>query len=689
MVFSSSAFACGASQMKTRQLDSLQAIVTKHIKDPALAELASSDDFSQTSLERGVQRWEQAHMVAALDVLLAYQRDRRAKAFYGPFAPSMSRSYQNDPRTRMVELLKRFLRSRAACSSLSEDEVRGVCSLCRDLLDHRDLFPAKNKRSFLCAIAEVYDHLQWQLQEVLEKDKSCANLAQLLISLSKNFVSDALAYLLLAPTDLSQTDALPSLEVVSLWQSLPDEGHPLPDRKDANLQKRMGDAWQTRCGSIVAALLRTPWCVKMFRGADEGYSASTVHTGAGLPALEDGEESCDAGWLVLSQISEARNEFASGNYKGSSLVGALRGSSVEKERMREDYIEALVATFDLTYLLGEVMLHFHRISEGLGDYGMIKVSSWLHPILEALVEKVQRLKYHLESLNKALDSVYVLGRARGRSVEKPAPSSTMSARAHCAYQRAVSGDGSHAQELAKVIEQLKSRSAPKRLPAVAKELGDACLSLRSVLASAEFRACVGDKFPDLPAIGGSPQQLNEQTEAMVLDAQTISTRSTEDHLPTLIQYNGRSQIASSKALAITDAKEQPQPLSNLKLRAEVYRLMTARMISCGGAGCGGPSAGRSSRHDRRLLAVSDGKLHIYEKSSKSAVKTAVDLPASVDRCLRLSATILDLAVFRLPEGAAENAGVWEHKEYIFEFDSPKEAKEFFEAFQSFGVNCLS
>lgn len=38
--------------------------------------------------------------------------------------------------------------------------------------------------------------------------------------------------------------------------------------------------------------------------------------------------------------------------------------------------------------LSEVMVQFHRISDGLGDFGMIRVSPWLHPVLDSLVEKV-------------------------------------------------------------------------------------------------------------------------------------------------------------------------------------------------------------------------------------------------------------------------------------------------------------
>eukprot|EP00435_Cladocopium_sp_Y103_P032546 s863_g8.t1 len=301
------------SQLATRQQDSLQAIVNKHVQDPALREL----NASQTSTERGLQRWEQAHLVSALDVINEYQRSRRARVFssLGDFGPSFRRSYKNDPRTRMCELLKSWLRANAACNSLPEEEVRSMCGLCRDILSHPQLFPARNPQSFMKSIADVYDHLQWQLQEVLEKDRSCAELAQRILSMSRNLVTDTITYLLLGPSDLKDTDGLPSMEVVKLWQSLPNEGHPMPHRKDPALQKLMGEAWQSHVGMLVAALLRAPWCVRLFAGADAESSTR-------LLALEDGKDFQLPS--LQSLLKEAERCFDAGYFKGSGLVGALR-----------------------------------------------------------------------------------------------------------------------------------------------------------------------------------------------------------------------------------------------------------------------------------------------------------------------------------------------------------------------------
>jgi len=688
----SSAFACGGqSQLKKRQCDSLQAIVNKHIEDPALRELSST----LTSTERGVHRWEQAHLISALDVLNAYQKDRKARAFnFSGAAPGCARSFKDDPRTRMCELLKSWLRINAGSSTLVEDEVRGVAGLCRDLLNHPELFPARNPRSFLRTVADVYDHLQWQLQEVLEKDRSCADLAQRVLSLSRNLTSDALAFLLLAPTDLQQTDALPSTEVVSLWQSLPSEGHPLPGRRDAMLQKVMAEAWRTRCGSMVAALLSTPWCLRLFAGADADASQ--------LLALEN--RNGEAEMALRSCINEARAEFNAGRYKGSSLVGALRGHN--KAADREHLFEAAMATFDLSFLLGEVMVQFHRISDGLGDYGMIRVSPWLHPFLEAVMEKVQKLKHHLESLNEKLDDAYVLARARGQSIEKPSPSTRMCSRARAAIERALIGRNSHANQLSQLIDELRSRSAPERLPHVAKGLGDACMALQHVLASPEFLSHVGDSFPQLPALAGSETGLGVPGRALgqnasapaapalaikdrqpMQDTARVQAKRVQFDIDDMAETSTRSatpistgrrenrydswtscctSISKSSVGSPCSSTASPRAEADGTARADVYRLVTSKVT------------GGYRRHDRRSLEVLDGQLLVYEKGSRMNVKSSIQLPGGIERIGMRSETILEILVSRLPACASPTDGVAEHKSYMFEFASAQIMQDFCE-----------
>jgi len=517
----------GPSATVTCQNSALQSLITKHMgSSEELANFQNGGDFAITSTERDLHRWEHAHLVAALDVLNSYQRERKARASLGMGGKFVrwSKQYNKDPRTRIIELLKRWLRTHAVAASIGEEEVRSVSSLCRDLLNYPHIFPARNPRSFLQTIAEVYDHMQLQLREVLEKDRTCAELAQRAISLSKNLISDALAYLMLAATDLSQTDALPSLEVVALWQSLPPFEHPLPGRVDAKLQKGMKEAWRSRCGIMIATILRAPHVVRLFDGiigeeemaaAEQKLALTTDQARSPVgghspppktprlmtprtPVQSGAPPDDDLPQTVPAMVAFIEEEFECGHYRGSGLAGYLRNAQNREARRR--YLEAIVLVYDLTYLLGEVFVHFHRISDGLGDYGTIRVAPWLHPFIEALSDKVLQLKVSLEHLSGYIDDVLVLARARKASVEKPCPSARMSARAHAAVQRAVIGRDSHAPLLLQTMEELKSRSAPERLPFVMEGLGDACMQLQRALGSPEFRARVGDAFPELPPI---------------------------------------------------------------------------------------------------------------------------------------------------------------------------------------------
>jgi len=393
--------------------------------------------------------------------------------------------------------MKRWLRSHAGSTTVTEDEVRGISGLCRDILNQPALFPSRNPRSFLQAVAEVYEHLQLQLREVLERDRTCADLVQRTLTLSRNFLSDAISYLLLGPTDLRQTDALPSLEVVALWQSLPEKGHPLAERVNPKLQWQMRDAWATHCGSLLATLLRTQWCVHLFDGGrgEKSVNLTALATADGHGEHQPKAEYPDLRSDVCGRIAEVEAEFENGSYKRSGLAGAFRLPS--QRCLRSRYLAAVQAIFELTYFFGEVLVKFQCISEGLGDYGLIRVAPWLHPFLEVLMAKVQLLKSNLEQLHEAVEDVYVLGRARGLAIEKPSPSKQMCARAHACIERAVNGRGCHAQALMQVIDELKGRSAAERLPCVVAGVGEACEALQSVLSSQHFRSLVGDHVPDL------------------------------------------------------------------------------------------------------------------------------------------------------------------------------------------------
>lgn len=479
----------------TQQHEVLKHLVTRHVQDAALAELMHTSEMAPTSTERGVSHWEHAHIIAALDVLLAYQSDRRScwvKVGSKPFGHRTS-GYQKDPRTRFVEIYKRWLRQNAAASSIDEDDLRSMCGLCRDVLNHPTLFPSRNNQSFMNTLAEVYVHLQWQLREVLEKDRTCAELAQRVLSMSRNLLSDAIVYLLLAPTSLKETDKIPSLEVVALWQSLPDDMNPLPSRSDQVLKKTMEKEWKTHCGQMVAAIVSTPWCVRLFDGAGAQEEATAALADADVGARRSSS-------AVPELIAGVRAAFENKDFKG--LAGILRKD--ESSAARESYLVALETVFDLAYLMGEALVQFHRISDGLGDYGMIRVAPWLHPFLEALVEKVHKLKKALEALDGTIERGLNLARARGQKIDSPAPTQKMTARANNAISRAITDRSSHSASLLKALEELRARSAPERLPHLAQGLGDACTQLQIMIASPEFRARIGDSFPDLPALMPEP-----------------------------------------------------------------------------------------------------------------------------------------------------------------------------------------
>lgn len=678
----------------------LQDIVRRHIEDQALIDFVTSKDFMQTPTERGLQRYEQAHLVAALDVLNVYQDGRRARSM--GLHLGMSKHYKDDTRTRLVELLKRWLRENANCQSVSEDQVRSMTGLCREILNHPELFPARNPRSFLQSIAEVYGHLNIQLREALEKDRSCADLTQRALSLSRNLISDAVAFLLLAGSSLHQTDSLPSLEVVALWQTLPEEGHPLPGRADPQLQKAMKEAWRSRVGSIISSLLTSQWALRLYAGAEAEAAAAHAAPLSQL-ALEDGVRSTFAS-SALAALREARADFESGRFKNSGLCGALR--TPEQAVALQGFMQAAETVLELTYLLGEVMIQFHRISDTLGDYGTIRMSSWLHPCIEALLEKVQRLKSHLESVNSALESVYVLARARGQHVEKPAPTRRMCARAHAAIERAVTGRSSHTQVLVQLLEELKGRSDPTRMPTVMEGLGTACTSLQKVLASPEFKSIVGTSFPELPPLSSGSSDLSLRAAATSskrphtlsiedvhsqprVEIEELSEDEEQGPLQMQVSFSGTTctpDSSSSTWVPAVRGVSEPQPGGvstrkveraftftggGLMLRAEVYRLCWSSRFTCGGA--------MLQRHDQRIVEVVGDRLLIYQKGSLQIIKSTIDISTGVAECSLHREGVLRLLLLRLPPGARPSDGVHECKEYFFEFPTAQLARDFHRA----------
>lgn len=629
----------------------LKNLVAKHLTEDLIAEFETATDFTSTSTDRGLGRWEHPHLVAALDVVNAYQQDRRSRSSARlpvlDWRVNMRRQFKADPRTRFVELLKRWLRTNAANASVEEDAVRRITGLCRDVLNHRSSFPARNKRSFMHTVAEVYGHMQWQLREVLERDRSCAELAGRALSLGRNLLSDAISYLLLAATDLKQTDTLPSVEAVALWQSLPSgPSCPLPSRADVKSQKVMKDAWQTCCGSLIAALLSTPWSVRLFdgRGAQEEAHA------AAADALQVASSQPAPSLRLPELVAAAEADFLRGSFRYSGLAGPLRLNS--RATARKHYLSCVMLIFDISFLLGEVLVQFQRISEGFGDYGMIRSAAWLHPFLEALTEKVMQLRSNLDRLSKEVDDVLVLER--------------MSKRANEALQRAVSGRDPHVQALLHSLDELKAKSAPDRLPDVTESIMDACESLKAIFASEMFRARIGseaEKWPAANRLEPGALQLN--------DAARLPATATPVALPphsssiALVdkQESDRSEFGASPSSESTASTAVSSSEATLGLQAAVWRLV------------GALSGFR--RHDRRSLSIKEGKLLICEPSSCLSVKTEVDICQDIDEQGLCGGGGKMLSLFMRRKPKSSRAGLaTEKKVYFFEFDSADEARKF-------------
>lgn len=74
--------------------------------------------------------------------------------------------------------------------------------------------------------------------------------------------------------------------------------------------------------------------------------------------------------------------------------------------------------------------------------------------------------------------------------------------------------------------------------------------------------------------------------------------------------------------------------------------------------------------------VDGSRLLIYQKQSLVAVKTAVALPSGLADCSLVTDRVIRLLVWRLPLGARATDGVYEQKEYLFQFPTKSIATEF-------------
>lgn len=478
---------CGGSARR-RQTEVLTDLIHRYVPGTEFVDTFLAVEGQVTTTERGIPRWENQHLVTCLDVLNDYQIVRRARC--SGRLPGFGRRFRNDPRTRFVELLKFWLRMHAAESNMHEDEVRRVVSLCRGVLYRGDIFTARTSWSFMHAIEIVYEHLQMQLRVLLGRNRSCTALVEEALGRAKNLLSDVVTFLLTGPTDFIQTDILPSAEIVTLWRVLPpDLQSRLASKVDDRLQKGTRHVWRSSCGAVIAALLTSP-------GARQLFGSRSIGGIGGMSAESEAE-------LVFVRVAQARKDFAEKRFKASGLAGPFR--KVDMIEVREAYLEAATGVFNLMFLLGSVFIQFHSIGSNLGDYGMIRMASWLHPFLSALEQRVKQLKSNLETLNTHVEEALVLARARGSTVPGPVPTTQMRQRAAEAVDRAILARVNHYQEFVLSLEALRAKSDPERLPKLEEDLSDACTQLHASLTSTEFRMHIGEaSFDEFRRLGGMP-----------------------------------------------------------------------------------------------------------------------------------------------------------------------------------------
>ncbi|CAJ1395209.1 unnamed protein product [Effrenium voratum] len=293
---------------------------------------------------------------------------------------------------------------------------------------------------------------------------------------------------------------------------------------------------------------------------------------------------------------------------------------------------------------------------------MIRVSAWLHPVLDALVEKVTSLRTRLEQLNGALDAAYVLARARGQKVQKPAPSEKMCFRAREAIQRAfLSGKSSHAGQMLQIADEprgkLRARSAPERLPHLQRGLGDACASLGRVLGSAEFRRHVGEVDMRQLDVGSveSLQATPRERRQLAIAPEPYMVKAVTDRAQAGILFSpqdGVQQRSLEVVKAVTEPQEDAVTITPSRSERSERSLHSWRVSEPGLSFEVSRLRVGSGRRDQRGLELSPGQLWIFGKGSSTKVKSAVRIPdgldprsgSSKDRVMLRSDKVLEMSV---------------------------------------------
>jgi len=495
-------------QLRERQLQLIRSFLA-NFPAPESFQGPESVYFHPTSCDRDIQGIVQHRkVVGALDTVNNYQSSRnRLKRNRARCAIMHHASENEDPRTLAMEVLKRWLRAAAARSEVSDVELDLYISFCTNILLKGEEFPParanySGHRSFIPTLADVLKLLQEHQTEhqertqsrkreaieekrqhvimTLRQNQSCIETLKTSQTYCCNLLMETCVFLLVGLTDLMATDDLPSLEAKTLWQSLPEQWYSL---HGPGLQRHMTNAWTTCCGRTVAAVVSSRWFVQL--------QQSTY----------DRREPCTSVKTTIDGVN--------GVARNSGFAGILEKQKDFPE-IRKTFFEVCQLVDDIAYL-NSVIVHFQDVSRGLGDYGVIRLAKWLHPLLDELTGKVQQLQIGHEKLHRAFMSfiVIALASSAGRSGKfslawarrDSVPSPKMQKRATDASRAAFGGLDNHSQKLLSALNDLRKLSDPSRLQGLEEEVTGAVTEIFDALRSDEFRAHVGAdfQFPAMPA----------------------------------------------------------------------------------------------------------------------------------------------------------------------------------------------
>lgn len=428
----------------TRRWQVIQDAVQNHVREPLLLEMLTKTPPPVTSTHRGVNSGQE-NLLIALDILCNYQRESAQRHFF---------QQMDEPRLRLVEILKAWLRQEAAKENVEEDTLKRMSKVCITVLRSREeLFKSHQKVSIARALTGVYDEVQVQLTRTIASQDFCSRHMKDTADSCRRFLSCVIAVLLVGPTNLIETDNLESLEPGML--------------RNASVRQDLKRLWETDCGKLLLALAR-------------------MHDDAGSKHDD-----------VLELLDAMRTKFDGTPEANTGLAGPFR--SAEQHQTRRHYLSAAKLAFELSYLRGAVLHHFHSITQDYGDYGAIRMAKILHPILHVLKEKVRCLKEELLALHERIEYELYLAPVRNRVEQKwlkkggrDRPTSKMRERCQEKMEEAVSGNDNFADRVVRITGDLVDHSKSSRLPELAANLGTDCHALIDAINSDQFQCCMGD-----------------------------------------------------------------------------------------------------------------------------------------------------------------------------------------------------